>query len=64
MKIAGKTGTAESSDEERPHNWFIGYTLPDDARLAIVVLIEHREEEISIAAQIAGEILSQIFDKN
>jgi len=62
VKIAGKTGTAESSDEERPHNWFIGYTLPDDARLAIVVLIEHREEEISIAAQIAGEILSQIFN--
>jgi penicillin-binding protein 2 len=26
VKIAGKTGTAESSDEERPHNWFIGYT--------------------------------------
>ncbi|TKJ47847.1 penicillin-binding protein 2 [Candidatus Aerophobetes bacterium Ae_b3a] len=64
VKIAGKTGTAESSDEERPHNWFIGYTLPDDARLAIVVLIEYREEEISIAAQIAGEILSQIFNKN
>jgi len=64
VKIAGKTGTAESSDKERPHNWFIGYTLPDDARLAIVVLVEHREEEISIAAQITGEILSQIFNKN
>lgn len=63
VKIAGKTGTAESSDEERPHNWFIGYTLSDEARLAIVVLIEHREEEISIATQIAGEVLSQIFDK-
>jgi len=64
VKIAGKTGTAESSDEERPHNWFIGYTLSDDAHLAIVVLIEYREEEISIATQIAGEILSQIFNKN
>lgn len=64
VKIAGKTGTAESSDEERDHNWFIGYTLSDEARLAIVVLIEYREEEISIAAQIAGEILSQIFNKN
>ncbi|MQY59232.1 MAG: penicillin-binding protein 2, partial [Clostridia bacterium] len=64
VKIAGKTGTAESSDEERPHNWFIGYTLSDEARLAIVVLVEYREEEISIATQIAGEILSQIFNKN
>ncbi len=61
VKIAGKTGTAESGDEERPHNWFIGYTLSDEVRLAIVVLIEHREEEISIATQIAGEILSQIL---
>ena len=63
VKIAGKTGTAESGDEERDHNWFIGYTLSDEARLAIVVLVEYREEEISIAAQIAGEILSQILDK-
>ena len=30
VKIAGKTGTAESSDEERDHNWFIGYTLSDE----------------------------------
>jgi len=61
VKIAGKTGTAELSNEEKPHNWFIGYAPSDDPRLAIVVLVEHREEEISIAAQIAGKILSQIF---
>jgi len=61
VKIAGKTGTAELSKEEKPHNWFIGYAPSDDPRLAIVVLVEHREEEISIAAQIAGKILSQIF---
>jgi len=63
VKIAGKTGTPESSDEERPHNWFIGYAPSDAPRLAIVVLVEHREEEISIAAQIAGKILSQIFQE-
>lgn len=63
MEIAGKTGTAELSNEERSHNWFIGYTPSHNPRLAIVVLVENREEEISIAAQIAGEILSQIFQK-
>ena len=61
VKIAGKTGTAELSNEEKPHNWFIGYAPSDDPRLAIVVLVEHREKEISIAAQIAGKIFSQIF---
>lgn len=63
VKIAGKTGTAELSNEERAHSWFIGYTPFDNPRLAIVVLVENREEEISIAAQIAGKIFSQIFQK-
>jgi len=64
VKIAGKTGTAELPNEERSHNWFIGYAPSDDPRLAIVVLVEHREEEISIAAQIAGKIFSQVFDES
>ena len=62
VEIAGKTGTVELSEGERPHNWFIGYAPSDNPRLAIVVLVEHREEDISIAAQIAGRILSQAFE--
>ena len=61
VKISGKTGTVELSEGERPHNWFVGYAPSDNPRLAIVVLVEHREEDISIAAQIAGKIFSQTF---
>jgi len=61
VNISGKTGTVELSEGERPHNWFIGYAPSDNPRLAIVVLVEHREEDISIAAQIAGKIFSQTW---
>ena len=63
VEISGKTGTVELPGEERPHNWFIGYAPSDDPSLSIVVLVEHREEDISIAAEIAGKILSQVFSE-
>jgi penicillin-binding protein 2 len=61
VSISGKTGTAQSSDEERPHNWFLSYAPSHKPRLAAVVLVENREEDISIAAQISGRIFSRIF---
>ncbi len=61
VSISGKTGTAQTSDEDRPHNWFLGYAPSDKPRLAVVVLVENREEDISIAAQISGRIFSRIF---
>ncbi|MEA3485658.1 MAG: penicillin-binding transpeptidase domain-containing protein, partial [Candidatus Aerophobetes bacterium] len=63
VKISGKTGTVEFPGEERPHNWFIGYAPSDNPSVSIVVLVEHREEDISIAAEIAGKILSQWFSE-
>lgn len=62
VKIAGKTGTAQLAGDKNPHNWFIGYAPADNPKLSIVVLVENKEEEISIAPQIAGRILSRIFD--
>jgi len=61
VEIAGKTGTAQIAGEENPHNWFIGYAPAGDPILSIVVLVENREEDISIAPQIAGKILSRVF---
>ena len=62
VKIAGKTGTAELAGDQNPHNWFIGYAPTNEPTLSIVVLVENREEEISIAPQIVGKILSRIFE--
>ncbi len=64
VEISGKTGTAELSEGEKPHNWFTGYASSTHLHLAIVVLVENREEDIQIAPQIAGKIFSQIFEKN
>jgi len=64
VEISGKTGTAELSEGEKPHNWFIGYASSTHLRLAIVVLVENREEDIQIAPQLTGKIFSQIFEKN
>jgi len=61
VKIAGKTGTVELAGDQNPHNWFVGYAPADNPTLSIVVLVENREEEISIAPQIAGKILSRVF---
>ncbi|MFQ6066400.1 MAG: penicillin-binding protein 2 [bacterium] len=63
VEVSGKTGTAELSEDQKPHNWFIGYAPSSHPRLAIVVLVENREEDIQIGAQITGKILSQIFER-
>ncbi len=63
VTISGKTGTAETSDEERPHNWFVSYAPSKEPYLAMVVVIENREEDISIAAEISGRVLSRIFEQ-
>ena len=63
VSISGKTGTAQLSGEQPPHNWFVGYAPSDNPSLAIVVLVEHREEEIAIAPEIAGKILTRIFEE-
>ena len=41
VRIAGKTGTAQTQIAGSPHGWFIGYAPVEDPQLAIVVLIEH-----------------------
>ncbi|MBC7188944.1 penicillin-binding protein 2, partial [Candidatus Aerophobetes bacterium] len=63
VTVAGKTGTAEI-EGENPHNWFVGYAPAENPLLSIVVLVENREEEISIAPLIAGKILSRIFENS
>ena len=63
VSISGKTGTAQTSDKDRPHNWFLSYASSDKPSLAAVVLVENREEDISIAAEISGRIFSRIFEK-
>lgn len=60
VRVAGKTGTAESSSGS-PAVWFIGFAPVDDPTIAIAVLVLNGGEDAtggSVAAPIAGEILN------
>lgn len=59
-RVAGKTGTAETSNGD-PHSWFVGFAPAEDPEVAIVVMVEHGGYGSGAAAQIAKEVLSEYF---
>ena len=58
--IAGKTGTAEISDNEADgyNAWFIGFAPADNPQIAICVLVENAS---SYASKYAVPIADEIF---
>ncbi len=76
VDIAGKTGTAQvvrlkddDKDEDeipyrfRDHSWFVGFAPAHDARIAVVVLVEHGGFGASTAAPIAKKVMEAFFRK-
>ena len=63
VKVAGKTGTAQTSEGQNPHTWFICFAPADDPRIAVAVIVEHGGSFGSeatggaVAAPIARQIL-------
>jgi peptidoglycan glycosyltransferase len=41
VKVAGKTGTAQTREGEAPHAWFICFAPADKPRIAMAVVVEH-----------------------
>jgi len=73
VEVAGKTGTAQVvgvasggvpplADRFLDHAWFVAFAPKDDARVAVVVLVEHGGHGGSTAAPIAKTIISRFFD--
>lgn len=73
VEVAGKTGTAQvvgaafggvqaPADKFLDHAWFVAFAPKDDARLAVVVLVEHGGHGGSAAAPIVRRIMSTFFD--
>lgn len=58
MPIAGKTGTAQFSEPEKTHAWFVGFAPYDHPSIALVVMVEGGGESFRVAVPIAKEILS------
>jgi penicillin-binding protein 2 len=59
--VAGKTGTAESGQEE-PHAWFSGYAPIEAPRVVITVILEHAGEGSQVAAPLFRQVLEAFFE--
>lgn len=63
--VAGKTGSAETSDDKtiKTHAWFVGFIDDPAHPLAIAVVVEQGGAGSSIAAPIAQRVLAEAIKK-
>ena len=60
--VAGKTGTAEySSDKDKAHSWFMGFTNVDNPEIAISVVVEGADQSGVSAVSIAKKVLDTYY---
>ncbi len=60
--VAGKTGTAEySSDKDKAHSWFMGFTNVDNPELAISVVVESADQSGKSAVSVAKRVLDAYY---
>jgi penicillin-binding protein 2 len=60
LSVAGKTGTAESGQQD-PHAWFAGYSPADNPEIAIAVIVEHSGEGSVYAAPLFRQVAEAYF---
>ncbi len=60
IRIAGKTGTAESGGAD--HAWFAGYVPADQPRIAFVVVLEHGGSGGKAAGPVAKQLVKCLLD--
>ncbi len=61
-QTAGKTGTAQRSEGQAPHSWFIGFAPAQDGAepaIAVAVLVEGGGSGSGRAAPIAGRVMAE-----
>ncbi len=63
MEVAGKTGTAESG-QNNPHAWFAGYAPAQSAEIAIAVIIEHAGMGGEEAAPLFRQVAEAYFEND
>ena len=61
VRVAGKTGTLRGEDPAGVYQWFIGVAPADAPRLAIAALVVDGGRGRHSAAQIAADVLHEIF---
>jgi penicillin-binding protein A len=69
MKVAGKTGTAQSEEDRPPYAWFVSFAPADDPQVAVAVLVEDagvERDAISgsgLAAPIAKSVMEAVINR-
>ena len=67
IKVAGKTGTAQSEADRAPYAWFVSFAPADDPQVAVAVLVEDagvERDAISgsgLAAPIARRVMEAVL---
>ena len=57
VTVAGKSGTAQLGEGQRPHSWFIGFAPAEQPRIAIAVIVERGGAGRERAVPIGGELM-------
>jgi peptidoglycan glycosyltransferase len=57
VKIGGKTGTAEISNDGTSHAWFIAFAPAEKPTIAVAVLVERGGRGGEVASPIAGQVI-------
>ncbi len=63
VKVACKTGTAETSPDKNPDAWITVFAPFNHPEIAVTVLVENGGEGSSIAGPIARDIIRDYFEK-
>ncbi len=69
VKVAGKTGTAQSAADRPPYAWFVSFAPADDPQVAVAVLVEDagvERDAISgsgLAAPIAKRVMEAVLSE-
>jgi penicillin-binding protein 2 len=61
VRVAGKTGTAETLEDVETHAWFAGYYPAEDPQVAMIVLAEHGGEGPMVAAPMFRQVLELYY---
>lgn len=61
LSMCGKTGTAEVSDNEKPHSWFVGFSDNEKCPVAIVVVVENGGWGSSEALPVASATMEAVY---
>lgn len=60
--VAGKTGTAEySTDKDKAHSWFVGFTNVDNPEIVISVVVEGADQSGMRAVSVAKQVLDAYY---